>query len=57
MRKWLTIAEAADYFGYKRKTFYSYVARGYFPKEAILHIGHSIRVNPGIIEAKARRQK
>jgi len=52
-RRWLTIAEAADYFALSRKTMYSLVARGRLPKNSILRLGRQLRVNVKIIEAES----
>jgi len=57
-RRWLTISEAAEYFGLKSpKTLYSLVARDRLPKGSVLRLGRQIRVNVEIIETDAKKNK
>lgn len=54
-KRWLTVAQASNYFGLKSRTLYSLAARGRLPAGAILRLGRQIRVNVAAIEAEAER--
>lgn len=44
-KRWFTVQEAAEHFGYKRKTFYGFVGRGLLPPGSVLRLGHGIRIS------------
>jgi len=50
-RRWLTIAEASEYFALSRKTLYSLAARGRLPANSVLRLGRQIRINVKAVEA------
>jgi len=52
-RRWLTIAEAAEYFLISGKTLYSLAARGRLPASSVLRLGRQIRIDVSIIEAES----
>ena len=54
--RWVSIAEAARYFGLKKKTEYSLASRGQLPGGRVLRFGHQIRVDISSIEAAAVKQ-
>jgi len=52
--RWLTIPEAAEYFGLKSaKTLYSLAARGRLPAGSVLRLGRQIRIDVKSIEDAA----
>jgi excisionase family DNA binding protein len=52
-RKWLTVKQAAEYFGLPRGTVYSLIGRGLLPQGSILRLGRQLRINVGAIEKGA----
>jgi len=49
-KRWYTVAEAAEYFSLKKKTVYTLIAKKEFPEDAIIRLGHQIRVDIKRIE-------
>jgi excisionase family DNA binding protein len=49
-KKWLTVREAAAYFGLKTQTLYSLAARGRLPAKSVLRLGRQLRINVQRIE-------
>lgn len=50
-RKWVEIAQAADFLSIKKSTLYSLAARGRLPAGSIMRIGRALRFNLEAIEA------
>ena len=55
-KKWMTVAEAGDYFSIPKKTLYSLAARGLLPANSVLRLGRQIRIDVSVIEAERSEQ-